>query len=730
MIKVKYTAIIFLFPLFSYALQGQMRTGEWRDHFTYKEGVTILNVNQDIIGVSREGLVFFEGVKKISKVDGLSDFGISTSYYDEDENLIMLGYENGNIDVITAGSPDDIKTGRQTQNIDLLIGKVISGGKRINKFLKVDNKRYVAADFGIFTLDIYKEEILENFTVSHTGASLTVKDIVQFKNMLVTATDSGIYKADKDDPQLYYFGTWERKQPGLGFMSLATTADTLYALTNTGNLLISEDGENYLATSYSNVQMLYGSGEQVWIATATTLINIKTIEQWTLNSKSNPKAVLFEEREGLFMVDALRGLMHYSNNNFETITPNAPYSNKVKVTTEQGGIIAAVGDNFISRLSGEGWTSISDTNMVAPTSVKINPRNTTDAFVATNSGIFRYNNTAQLEHALQGERIGGMDYGRNNRLFAFASSTSSLVKVRTDNDTWVSLPASGIGSSNIQTVTYKNGNFWGIADGLKIFVYSPGSDPESSTDDQSTKFNLVIRNDYLSVTQYINRMGALVADRDNEIWMGNNRGAYIYTSSSNLFSSTPEARRVRVVSDIPGFAAYLLDTEMVTSIAVDGGNRKWFGTSNAGVFLQSSDGSEKIQDFTTSNSPLPSDSIVSISVNSQTGEVVFATKEGVVAYKGDATEGKSDFSTLNIYPNPVRPGMDMVNIAGLMEDAFVRITDMAGNLVFEGVANGGSITWNLQNKKGTRVSTGVYLIFFADGDSGKTTKAGKIMVVN
>ena len=47
----------------------------------------------------------------------------------------------------------------------------------------------------------------------------------------------------------------------------------------------------------------------------------------------------------------------------------------------------------------------------------------------------------------------------------------------------------------------------------------------------------------------------------------------------------------------PGQANYLLEAETVTAIAVDGANRKWFGTESGGVFFMSSDGTNQIYHF-------------------------------------------------------------------------------------------------------------------------------------
>jgi hypothetical protein len=221
----------------------------------------------------------------------------------------------------------------------------------------------------------------------------------------------------------------------------------------------------------------------------------------------------------------------------------------------------------------------------------------------------------------------------------------------------------------------------------------------------------------------------VAADRNDKIWLGTDQGVMLYAITAEPFSATPNVQRVKIPNDIPDRASYLLEYEEVTAVAVDGGDRKWFGTRSAGAFLQSPDGYDEVYAFNVLNSPLPSNNVLDIAVNSQTGEVIFATDKGMVGYYGEATAGVADFGDVKIFPNPVRPEMNLVTITNLMEDASVRITDMAGNLVFFGTANGGTITWDTRNLNGNRVATGVYLVFLADG-SGQETKVVKLLVVN
>jgi flagellar hook assembly protein FlgD len=57
----------------------------------------------------------------------------------------------------------------------------------------------------------------------------------------------------------------------------------------------------------------------------------------------------------------------------------------------------------------------------------------------------------------------------------------------------------------------------------------------------------------------------------------------------------------------------------------------------------------------------------------------------------------------------------------------VRITDIAGNLVFETIAEGTQMVWDGNDMNGNRVGTGIYLVM-ATVDQGGGSKVVKIMI--
>ena len=173
----------------------------------------------------------------------------------------------------------------------------------------------------------------------------------------------------------------------------------------------------------------------------------------------------------------------------------------------------------------------------------------------------------------------------------------------------------------------------------------------------------------------------------------------------------------------------MLKTETITSIAVDGANRKWLGTASSGAYLLSPDGTTQIKNFNEQNSPILSNSIVSLAVDNKTGDVWFGTQKEFSLSEVMPQQEKKNLQNVYTFPNPVREDFTgNVTITGLMRDSQIRITDISGNLVYETVSDGGQATWDLKTYNGRRVATGVYLVFCASND-GSQSFVTKMLVI-
>jgi hypothetical protein len=222
---------------------------------------------------------------------------------------------------------------------------------------------------------------------------------------------------------------------------------------------------------------------------------------------------------------------------------------------------------------------------------------------------------------------------------------------------------------------------------------------------------------------------ALAIDKDGELWIGSEEGLAIMYNPTNIFKGGEETDAQRIIIDDGKDVGYLLGTEVINDIAIDGANRKWIVTNN-GAWLIEEDGSKVLRHFTTSNSPLLSNTVKSVGINGKTGEVFFGTEKGIISYRSDATEGSDKHGKVTVFPNPVRETYSgPITINGLPENATVKITDVAGRMVYEMIAEGGTAVWHGRGFNGKRPSTGIYLIFTAN-DVDEDALVSKLLIVN
>jgi hypothetical protein len=202
-------------------------------------------------------------------------------------------------------------------------------------------------------------------------------------------------------------------------------------------------------------------------------------------------------------------------------------------------------------------------------------------------------------------------------------------------------------------------------------------------------------------------------DKSGFIWIGTKKGIGVIQCPRDIFSNTVcEAVLPLVQQD--NFAGYLFRDEEVQSIAVDGANRKWIGTKN-GAWLLSADAEKTIYRFKDDNSPLLSNDVRKITIDPASGEVFFATEKGICSFRSTATEHSTTGNNVLVFPNPVPPAYNgNIAIRGLVNNAIVKITELDGRLVYQTRALGGQAIWNGKNYKGSKVSTGVYLVLASD----------------
>jgi hypothetical protein len=228
------------------------------------------------------------------------------------------------------------------------------------------------------------------------------------------------------------------------------------------------------------------------------------------------------------------------------------------------------------------------------------------------------------------------------------------------------------------------------------------------------------------------RVKAVVQDQRGEVWVGTDRGVVRFLFPDRIISGTAQERRATpLINEDPTVSDRILLRDIqVSAMAVDPSNQKWIGTEDDGLWLVSANGGAVLKHFTAENSPLPSNKIVSIAIDGQTGEVYIATDIGMVGYVAESVEGESAMKALAVYPNPFRYSQNdgqSIYIEGLKDDSTVHILSVDGRLMRRFDTRGGRASWDGRDESGNRLPTGIYTVVgtHESGDLG----TGKLLVI-
>ena len=265
---------------------------------------------------------------------------------------------------------------------------------------------------------------------------------------------------------------------------------------------------------------------------------------------------------------------------------------------------------------------------------------------------------------------------------------------------------------------------------LRAIVDTKGT--VNTADDQIHYLQNVLTQDGNTVGSLVNTY--MVEDLEGDIWIGTTEGIFVVKDlNESIGQSQLHVVRPKVArNDGTVYADYLLSTDVINGIAVDPLNRKWVSTEASGLFLVSADGTEILENFTNTNSPLPTNQIWGVYCNPNGNEVYVNTAAGSYIYNSTAAPAAEDYSEVYAYPNPVRPDYEgWITIQGLMDNSLVKIADAQGNVVAQGMSEGGMYVWDGCNAAGERVRSGVYMVL-ASQSSGESSSGAvtKIVVIN
>ena len=701
-------------------------------------------------------------VVPITTVDGL--LGDEIDALTVTDNFMVVGYGNGMLGIHKLMDGSVILDSSIQRNLS-----IETKDKTIYSFLVQDQTLYLSAGYGISIYDLSTNRFIDSYFFGVGNSAIQVNQTALVGEFLYAATEEGLYKANSSDPNLVLESAWNKIADGqwksvglvnsviLGVVQSGSQV-ICYGLTDdvsteyhreSGTLLGVEVSDTELVLSFSNTILAFDDSQSVrTLASASGSLSGQRFTSATTVGNE------------LFIGTSGGGLLLHNPSETRIVSPSGPLMNDIfeisVLPNEELWIAHGAFSRYynpyplnsygVSHHSGGSWQNLPFNALLGArsiVSVVPNPTNPSQVFACamhhglleinhglvtnlwnqTNSGLESLNPIELNENPnYRSVRIRDVAFDSEGSMWSITSFVGKGLKKRTVNGDWESVDLTGLIPIN-------------RASGYSKLVISPndevyfGSALYGLIGYSEVNGTPVLRSLDVADNLPTADVRSVALDFDDNLWIGTSEGLRVLYNASRLFTQSDISASTLILEE-GGNIGELLANQFIYAIEVDGNNQKWVATDGAGVFLFAEDGKRTLQHFTKENSPLPTNSVRSLAYEAQSGKIYMGTPNGLIAFQGNAYTPSENLEEVEVYPNPIRPGYTgLLTIRGLQADCVVKITDIVGNAVFETTSAGGSVQWDLHSFAGSRVRSGVYLIFVTTND-GLESAVEKVMIIN
>ena len=754
------------------SLQGRAGGESWQIYPAYNVCTQNIPVGHRIYALMESKLMAYDtddhSITTFDWTRQLSDVAISFIHYSAEARRLILVYDNGNIDLLSVDNDDDVINLAQLKNSTLQ-------NKKVNNVQVSGTKAYVCTAFGILVIDM-KDGIID----ATYQLDLDVRSCAVNATAVYAGTATGLWIGQLAD-NLQDKTSWRQFNTNYHAQHMECFDGLIWAQVD-GWLFVSNPEVTRFTSVIKNTcgrltymtlfddRLLVGNAAHVFLFDSTS-------DQLHLTGSYPWNTITYHDKI-FWASDGYNGLQAYSLDN-DTFTPivtalraESPlhdYSLHMRYAGDR--LLVAGGHPNYSPTSRPGtayilepdgtWNNFDYASAAAAfpkerfldvTNIAQDPNDPNHHYVGTaRSGIYEFRDSKCVGHiglenapfySILPENVNpqwfvvadGLTYDPDGNLWVLnctQGAQDTTIRVMRPDGSWLGIPCPEIkDASTLDRIFFDSkGRTWINSrrmDARGIFMLDTNGTLDRTSDDHRQHRGTIV-NQY--ATSYApDEFSCLAEDAEGQIWFGTNLGPFVINDPDNFRASDFRFEQVKVSrTDGSGLADYLLSGIPILSIAVDGGQRKWFGSAGSGVYLISADSQEELLHFTTDNSPLPSDNVYDIAIDGASGRVFFATDKGLCSYLSDATDPAEALSDDDVYafPNPVDPDYHgPITVRGLTYDAEVKITSSTGQLIWQGVSNGGTFTWNGCDQRGRRVSSGIYNVIAATsrGDKAIVTR--------
>lgn len=641
--------------------------GDWKAYMAYSDVQEIEQAGNLIFVQASNDLYVYnkndQSIQTFSKIDYLNDCNISHIAYNKSTKRLVIIYSNGNIDLMNINN-------YEVTNLSDYYNTFISEDKTVNNIYTYGNYAYLSTGFGIVKLNVSKAEISDKYNL---GFKVDWCEINGNKIYAYSQTN-GKYTALLSD-NLSDKNKWNKE----GGYSAKVEEDKSELKQLVSTLNPGGPKYNYFGCMRFTNNQLYtcGGGFSYMEFSRPGCAQVLKNDTWQIYEDN------LSTKTGYSYIDT-------DNLDIDPLDPKHVFvSGRTGIYEFQDGIFLKnyTNDNTNNVLQTASTVGNNDKNYVIVTALKYDKEGNLWGFnsISPSTSLFAYTKDKKW-----------VSHHKSEFMYSENKSLENVNNIIEDS----------------RRLLWFGNNHW---DFPYLYCYQPSTDAAKC-------YKKFTNQDGTEVS--VGYVRAIAEDNKNNIWVGTSAGP-LMLEASQITQDSPVFTQVKVPrNDGTNYADYLLSGVDITCIAIDKANRKWFGTSGNGVYLISDDNIQQLQHFTRSNSPLLSDDIESIAINTESGEVYFGTNLGLCSYQSDVNSINEEMNKDNVwaYPNPVKPDYTgLITITGLTNKADIKIVTSNGVLVNKGTSNGGIYQWDGRDLKGKMVTSGIYMVETATSDGSKGT---------
>lgn len=566
----------------------------WTTHFAYNNVTQITMSPNEVFAIS-DGSLFSvnkqtEQMRVYNRISGLHGTNITCIYYDSIANQLVIGYETGKIDILSS---------RGVQYIGELYDKDMTQRKTIHNVTIQGRTAYLSTHYGVQTLDLRERKLVDSYWLRPNGLETPVQDVLIANDSIYAFTADSLFCAALSD-NLVDYTFWKREL-------------------RSGRISPDPDKGKH-----------YQDGLDHWFAG-----NAEGIVRFT------PTERLTYKPEGPLV--------------------NIPYY--VSATKEQVFMLAGgrwTAQNHtpghVMRYQDNKWRNISADSIQAKTQlpvqdfmdVAVDPQDSDHYFITSyGTGLYEFRGDSCVAHTLAGDVIGaaaptdpthytrliGAHFDHANRLWFLNAGAVKYPVIVKEGDTFYGIPL--------------------VIDGEPLSLHIPGDILMDSRNVNRKWINnaykplgLILLDDNGTLDasddkaclrrEWTNQHGqtfnpvnifAMMQDRQGRVWIVTEIGAAYIDANTDYFVS--DAIVQPDVMDNNGENP--VTSLRIKAIGQTPDGHIWLGTENLGVYVLNEEANEIVAHYTTENSAMSGNGILSISTD-ENGLVWIGTAEGLVSY--------------------------------------------------------------------------------------------------